>query len=56
MGIRSRAQLALFLVGLLVWAYGIRADDDRLRWIGIGFFGAAALLRLLRRFERKSDV
>lgn len=56
MGIRSHAQLALFFIGLLVWAYGIRAENQRLRWIGIAFFAAATLLRLLRRFERKGDV
>ena len=56
MGLRSSAQLVLFFIGLIVWTYGIRADNERLRWIGIAFFAAATLLRLLRRFERKGDA
>ena len=40
---RTIAQLALLAIGLIVWGYGARADDNRLRWIGIGCFGAAFL-------------
>jgi hypothetical protein len=46
---RTIAQLALLAIGLIVWGYGARADDNRLRWIGIGCFGAAFLLRVLRK-------
>jgi len=56
MGIRTSAQLALFFIGLIVWAYGIRADDERLRWIGIVFFAAATLLRFVKRLRRNGSA
>lgn len=46
---RTIAQLALLIIGLIVWGYGARTGDDSLRWIGIGCFGAAFVLRLLRK-------
>jgi hypothetical protein len=48
MGPRTLVQLALLAMGLIVWAYGQRVDDARLRWIGIGFFAVATALRLLK--------
>ena len=52
MGFRTYAQLSLFFIGVVVWAYGVRADNERLRWIGIVFFGAATLLRFVKRLRR----
>jgi hypothetical protein len=46
---RTVAQLALLIIGLIVWGYGARVDDNRLRWIGIGCFGLAFVLRLLKK-------
>ena len=51
-GGRTYAQLALFFIGLIVWAYGVRSDDERLRWIGIAFFAVAVVLRFLNRVQR----
>lgn len=48
------AQLALLVIGLIVWAYGQRVDDALLRWIGIGCFAAGTLLRLFKRRTDKS--
>jgi hypothetical protein len=42
---RTPFQLALLVVGLVVWGYGQRADDSFLTLIGVGFFAAAFLLR-----------
>lgn len=55
---RTLAQLTLLVVGLVVWGYGARTDQPRLTWIGIAFFVAAVVLRLLRvRIDRPpSDV
>jgi len=39
-------RLGLGLIGLVVWAYGVRVDDPRLRGIAIGFLAVAVLLRL----------
>lgn len=35
-------------LGLFVWLYGVRVDDARVRWLGIGFFVVAFLLRFFR--------
>jgi hypothetical protein len=46
---RSIIQLALLTIGVIVWGYGQRVDDNRLTWIGLGFFAAATALRFLKR-------
>jgi hypothetical protein len=46
---RTEAQLALLLIGVIVWGYGQRVDDTRLTWIGLAFFAASTALRLLKR-------
>lgn len=51
---RTIAQVALLVIGLIVWGYGTRFDDRRLRWVGIGCFAAAFLLRLLKKKEASS--
>lgn len=51
---RTLIQLALLLVGIIVWGYGARIDEPRLTWMGIAFFAAAVVLRLLRsRIDRR---
>lgn len=53
---RTMAQLVLLGIGLIVWAYGQRVNDERLTWVGIAFFAAAVMLRLLRgRLDRRPD-
>ena len=53
---RTEIQLALLLMGLIVWGYGSRVDDTRLTWIGLGLFAAATILRFLKkRPEPESD-
>ncbi len=52
---RTEIQLALLLVGLVVWGYGQRVDDGRLRGIGIAFFAAATLLRLFKGRDTPSS-
>ncbi|HEY6219655.1 MAG TPA: hypothetical protein VIV65_06335 [Gemmatimonadaceae bacterium] len=46
-------QLALLLIGLIVWGYGQRIDDPSLRMIGIAFFALATMLRFFRRSDTK---
>jgi len=45
---RTSGQLALLTVGVVVWGYGQRIDDNRLTWIGLAFFAAAVVLRLFK--------
>jgi hypothetical protein len=51
---RTIAQLALLAVGMIVWGYGTRIDDEWLRWIGIACFAIAFVLRLLKKREATS--
>lgn len=39
------ARLALALMGLILFGYGVRADEERIRLFGIAFLAAATLLR-----------
>ncbi len=48
----SHVKLALAVVGLILFGYGVRVDHDGLRWTGIGFLALAALLRFVRRRRR----
>lgn len=53
---RTLAQLTLLVIGIVVWGYGARTDQPMLTWIGIAFFAAAVVLRLLRsRIGRRPD-
>ena len=42
-------KLALFLVGVVVLGYGMRVDDEFIRWVGIAFLAVAVAMRLLNR-------
>lgn len=46
---RTEIQLALVVIGLIVWGWGARVDDARVMWVGIGVFAAATLLRFLKK-------
>jgi hypothetical protein len=43
------AQLALSVIGLIVWGYGTRLDDPRVGWAGVALIAVAALLRFAKR-------
>ena len=49
---RSVAQLALEFIGLVVWGYGARVNDERLTLVGIVCFALAVVLRF---FKKKLD-
>jgi hypothetical protein len=44
-----QARLALSLIGVILFGYGVRVDDSRLRLFGIGFLAVSLLLRVWRR-------
>lgn len=46
------AKIGLAVAGILVWAYGVRTENDALRWYGIGLLGVAVALRLASRWRR----
>jgi hypothetical protein len=45
----TRIKLGLGIIGLIIFGYGVRADDVTVRYIGVGFVAAAWLLRFTRR-------
>jgi len=44
-------KVAFAFAGIGIFAYGVRSDDNVVRWVGIGFVVIAFLLR----FARKRD-
>ncbi len=52
---RTRIQIVLLVIGVIVWGYGQRIDDGDIRWIGIGFFAAATALRFFKKYDRKPE-
>ena len=51
----TQLKLALAAIGVLVWAYGYRANDPTIRLIGIVFLASSVILRLLPKRMRDSD-
>ena len=41
-------KIALAVAGLLAFGYGVRVDSATIRWMGIAFVAAAAILRFVR--------
>ena len=48
----TRAKIALALIGVILFGYGVRAEDDRLRWMGVAFLAISVILRWWRREPR----
>jgi len=48
----TKVKLGLTIIGLILFFYGVRVDDARLRMIAIGFVAVASLMRFLRRERR----
>jgi len=52
---RTEIQLALVIVGLIVWAIGQRSEDTRLQYAGIACFAVATLLRVFKKEDSKPN-
>ena len=48
---RTRVQLALLALGLVVWGYGQRTDESGMTLVGLAFFAVAFVLRFFTRKE-----
>jgi hypothetical protein len=46
---RTEIQIALLIVGMIVWGCGQRIGNGLLQYVGLGFFAAATLLRFVKR-------
>ncbi len=44
----TKIKLALAIIGIIVFAAGVRLDHSVLRWVGIGFVAAAFLTRFYK--------
>ena len=42
-------KIAFALAGIGIFAYGVRTENNVVRWVGIGFVVAAFLLRFMKR-------
>jgi hypothetical protein len=47
------ARLIVALIAAILFGWGIRTDDEALRWAGIGFLAAALLMRFIPTREKK---
>ena len=50
------ARLALLIVGIATWFYGVRSDRDEVRWLGMAFLIIAVLLRFWSRVRGQSAI
>ncbi|HYN81077.1 MAG: hypothetical protein M3O61_03150 [Gemmatimonadota bacterium] len=48
----TTARLIVALIAAILLVYGMRMDDEAVRWAGIGFLVAALLMRFIRPRER----
>lgn len=48
----TKLKLGLTIIGLILFAYGVRMDQGMLRAIAIGFVAAASLLRFVKTAPR----
>ena len=53
MGRRTEIQIALLIVGVIVWGYGQRSETVVLQYVGIGCFAVAVLLRMFKKQFRE---
>jgi len=52
---RTEIQLALLIVGLIVWATGQRTENAPLQYAGIACFAVATLLRFFKKKDSEPD-
>jgi hypothetical protein len=45
---RTTAQVALLIVGMVLFGYGVAVDEERLRLMSLAFFIPAFVLRFFR--------
>lgn len=45
----THLQLGIAAMGIILWGYGVRAEDSLFRLLGIGALLVATLLRFARR-------
>ena len=50
---RTTAQVALLIVGMILFGYGVAVDDERLRLMSFGFFIPAFVLRFFRASDTR---
>ena len=51
----TRLKLVIVVVGLLVFAWGMRSDEVAIRWIGVGIVGIAWALRFVDMARKRRE-
>lgn len=51
----SQLRLGLGIIGLILWGYGVRAENSTLRITGIAFLAVTLALRFWRRKSRPTS-
>ena len=49
-------RLAIAAVGMMVWVYAYRVENDRIRWVGIAMLAVAVLMRFIPRRKPTSPA
>jgi len=49
----TTARLIVALIAAILLGYGIRTENEAVRWAGIGFLVAALLMRFIRSGEKQ---
>ena len=49
----TTARLIVALIAAILLGYGIRTENEAVRWAGIGFLVAALLMRFIRPGEKQ---
>ena len=52
-----RIKIALAAAGLLLLVWGLRVDDERVRWFAMGLLAVSVLMRFIpKRFRRETPT
>ncbi len=49
-------RLAIAVVGMMVWGYAYRVENDRVRWVGIAMLAVSVLMRFIPRRKPTSPA
>ncbi|MEX2152882.1 MAG: hypothetical protein WD825_06040 [Gemmatimonadaceae bacterium] len=51
-----QVRLAIAIIGIVIWAYGVAADEAQVRLVGIILLATSLVLRFTpKRFQRNED-
>ena len=51
----QHVRVAVAAIGIIVWGYGLRSDDDRVRLVGIAVLAISLILRFVPKRLQQDD-